>query len=145
MLQSSKFFRCALPTDGAAADVIRNLQEQGLLGADHVLRCKDNIVTVLSEAEIALLKEAGVAVDIRAPLDCLTPNPGYLDARGIDAAWLSQRFCRPLGGCAKLGRCATGWRSGNCLRSSWRRPPASAAPASLPAAGRRSAATLPPS
>jgi hypothetical protein len=64
MLQSSKFFRCALPTDAAAADGIRHLQEQGLLGADHALRCTDNIVTVLSEAEIALLKEAGVAVDI---------------------------------------------------------------------------------
>jgi hypothetical protein len=87
MLQSSKFFRCALPTDAAAADVIRHLQEQGLLCADHALRGKDNIVIVLSEAEIALLKEAGVAVDIRAPLDCPTPNSGYLDALGIDAAF----------------------------------------------------------
>jgi hypothetical protein len=87
MLQSSKFFRCALPEDAAAADVIRHLQEQGLLCADHALRCKDNIVTVLSEAEIALLKEAGVAVDIRAPLECPTTNPGYLDAPGIDMAF----------------------------------------------------------
>ena len=69
MLQSSKFFWCTLPTDAAAGDVIRHLQEQGLLSADHALPCKDNIFTVLSEADIALLKEAGVAVDIRAPLD----------------------------------------------------------------------------
>jgi hypothetical protein len=95
MLQSSKFFRCALPTDAAAADVIRHLQEQGLLGADHAVRCKDNIVTVLSEAEIALLKEAGVAVDIRAPLDCPTPNPGYLDAPGIDAAFAALKAAFP--------------------------------------------------
>ena len=67
--------------------MIRHLQEQGLLCADHALRGKDNIVIVLSEAEIALLKEAGVAVDIRAPLDCPTPNSGYLDAPGIDAAF----------------------------------------------------------
>jgi hypothetical protein len=95
MLQSSKFFRCALPTDGAAADVIRHLQEQGLLGADHALRCKDNIVTVLSEAEIALLKEAGVEVDIRAPLDCQPTNPGYLDAPGIDMAFAALNAAFP--------------------------------------------------
>jgi hypothetical protein len=35
MLQSSKFFRCTLPTDVAAADVIRHFQEQVLLSADH--------------------------------------------------------------------------------------------------------------
>ena len=87
MLQSSKFFRCALPTDAAAADVIRHLQEQGLLCPDHALRCKDNIVIDLSEAEIAALKEAGVAVDIRAPVDCPPTNPGYLDAPGIDMAF----------------------------------------------------------
>jgi hypothetical protein len=95
MLQSSKFFRCALPTDAAAADVIRHLQEQGLLGADHALCGKDNIVTVLSEAEIALLKEAGVAVDIRAPLDCPPTNPGYLDAPGIDAAFAALNAAFP--------------------------------------------------
>src|SRR5713101_4808022 len=95
MLQSTKFFRCALPTDAAAADVIRHLQEQGLLCADHALRCKDNIVTVLSEAEIALLKEAGVAVDIRAPLDCPTTNPGYLDAPGIDVAFAALNAAFP--------------------------------------------------
>ena len=60
MLQSSKFFRCALPTDAAAADVIRHLQEQGLLCADHALRGKDNIVIVLSEAEIAALRRQDV-------------------------------------------------------------------------------------
>jgi hypothetical protein len=87
MLQSPNFFCCALPTDAVAADVIRHLQEQGLLCADHALHCKDKIVTVLSEAEIALLEEAGIAVDIRAPLDCPPTNPGYLDAPGIDKAF----------------------------------------------------------
>ncbi|WP_439407368.1 M14 family zinc carboxypeptidase [Bradyrhizobium sp. DASA03076] len=95
MSQSSKFFRCALPTDDAAADVVRHLQEQGLLCADHALRCKDNIVTVLSEAEIALLKDAGVAVDIRAPLDCPPVNPGYLDAPRIDAAFAALNAAFP--------------------------------------------------
>ena len=95
MLQSSKFFWCALPTDAAAGDVILHLQEQGLLCADHALRCKDNIFTVLSEADIALLKEAGVAVDIRAPLDCPTTNPGYLDAPGIDRAFAALNFKFP--------------------------------------------------
>jgi hypothetical protein len=95
MLQSSKFFRCALPADAAAADVICHLQEQGLLGADHALRCKDNIVTVLSEAEIALLEEAGVAVEIRAPLDCPTTSSGYLDAAGIDMAFAALNAAFP--------------------------------------------------
>src|SRR5262245_54264229 len=95
MLQSSKLFRCALPTDAAAADVIRHFQEQGLLCADHALHCKDNFVTVLSEAEIALLKAAGVAVDIRAPLDCPATNPGYLDAPGIDRAFAALKVKFP--------------------------------------------------
>jgi hypothetical protein len=106
MLPSSKLFRCALPTDAATTDVIRHLQEQGLLCADHAQRCKDNIVIVLSEAEIALLKETGVGVDIQAPLandkpqanaslDCRTTSSGYLDAPGIDKAFAALNAAFP--------------------------------------------------
>src|SRR5262245_23092568 len=106
MVRSANFFRCALPTDAAATDVIRHLREQGLLCADHALHCKDNIIIVLSEAEIALLREAGVAVDIRAPLandksqaNASLGSPAgssrYLDAPGINAAFAALHAAFP--------------------------------------------------
>jgi hypothetical protein len=102
------FFRCVLPTDAAAADMIRHFQEQGLLCADHALRRKDQLVTVLSEAEIALLKDAGVAVDVGAPLTNDKPPPdasvdspttgfvsAYLDTPGIHAAFAALNAAFP--------------------------------------------------
>ena len=113
MNTSVKFFRCALPTDAAAADVIRHFQEQGLVCADHALRRKDRIVTVLTEAEIALLKDAGIAVEVGAPLANGKPPPDkpppnalvddlttgfvstYLDTPGIHAAYAALNAAFP--------------------------------------------------
>jgi hypothetical protein len=79
---------------------MRHFQEQGLLCADHALRRKDHIITILSETEVALLQDAGIAVDVRAPLanvkppaeahaDSLTTGfvSAYLDTPGIHAAF----------------------------------------------------------
>lgn len=57
MLQSSKFFRCTLPTDVAAADVIRHFQDK--FYSRRTTMRKDNIATVLSEAEICITRRGG--------------------------------------------------------------------------------------
>jgi hypothetical protein len=58
------FFRCKLPRDPLTAAVVQNLQEQGLLAADHSLRSGDHDIVALSAEEVELLKQAGVPVEV---------------------------------------------------------------------------------
>ncbi|MET0650805.1 MAG: M14 family zinc carboxypeptidase [Pyrinomonadaceae bacterium] len=96
------FFRCWIPTDPASASVIRHLREQGLLCADHRLRRDDRELVVLTQSEVNLLEEAGVAVENLGELVPHAPTPSsadsadaittgfvseYLDAVGIAAAF----------------------------------------------------------
>ncbi len=77
-MSGKKFFRCALPIDDSAADVTRPCQGQGLLCADHTLPSKNHGIAVLSKSKIALLKQAGIRVDV---LDRpANETPGRTDA-----------------------------------------------------------------
>jgi hypothetical protein len=85
--------RCALPGDRASIAVLRNLCERHLVCADHTLRHGGRQIAMLPRAEIDVLREAGVAVElVSRPADSDGPAMSdlasgfvtdYLDAKGI--------------------------------------------------------------
>jgi len=93
-----RHYRCSLPIDTASAGVIRHLQQQGLLCADHTLRRGDRDIAVLTESEIDRLKQAGIDVQVLVEVsdteaddaaDAIVTGfvTAYLDSPGIDAAF----------------------------------------------------------
>jgi hypothetical protein len=65
---SPSFFWCSLSRDPATAAVVRHLQEQGLLVADHSLRRGEREIVAVSDVEVQLLKDAGVPFDLIGPI-----------------------------------------------------------------------------
>jgi hypothetical protein len=115
-------FRCSLPADAASQRVLDNLQQQGLVCADHTLSRGDRKIAALLQSEIDLLNAAGVPVEV---LNLIGPPPAdgppatdiatgfvsaYLDTAGIHAAYSALQAAFPsLSAYSDLPESTTGY------------------------------------